>query len=732
MLPLRLFISNLSCHENSFIDFSQFNSAIIIGRKENDDLHSNGTGKSSIFIAIEYCLFGECPFSLDKIIRDDADACRVVLDFSIDDQIYRISRKRTRRGTSDLTLLMQNNTPNPSYYKIIKNDYFPVDDKTFWNDISGRRASDTERYIEKLIKTNIKSFRNSIHFAQNDFDGLSTLRPEKRKALLKEALNIAVYSKLEKIAKERASFLIKDIDKAKTLIENFGDLNSDLLKLKEQLSETKISLSLTSEKLKQPTLELDEANKELNTLILLHKELETKYSSLINQEKTLSSEISKISSSLKEYQDKKLLAIKAAKNIVSEIKEIKENISSLSEIDFNQIDILTEQVSELKQKQTINNVAIQNNMAELSELRTPMPDDFCKHCRQRLSEEHKAACKAKIVSDIDKCQKNIAVAKKEILTLSTQMIDAQSKIAALSKQKQQLDLLTNKLSLKNSELSEKKKMHTEITEIIEKFSNSLLEKENELAFINSEIEKSSFSEGKEIENKISDQKKKTAALSLIISSINKEIMHGTSLKAIIENNIEQKIKDQSKLQELKSKLIAIEKQYYTYPSVINAFSGTGIPALIIQNCLDDLQSKANDILNQLKPELQLSFIIEKTKSDGEEADTLDIEYSLSGRSRSYEQLSGAQKLSATFSLKLGLSFLLSDLLGTNIEFLLLDEVDQSLDAASIDQFAEIVRHFQDKFKILIISHNDRLKDKIATKIVVSQDSNMISRARVLS
>lgn len=184
---------------------------------------------------------------------------------------------------------------------------------------------------------------------------------------------------------------------------------------------------------------------------------------------------------------------------------------------------------------------------------------------------------------------------------------------------------------------------------------------------------------------------------------------------------------------LQKTLAELETKLSMFPSVIQAFSTTGIPNLIIQNVLDDLQAEANSLLSQLFPGLQLSFCIEKTvEKTGDQADTLDIEYHIKGKNRYYEQLSGAQQLSVAFSLKLGLSFLLQKLTGADIKFLLLDEIDQSLDKANVDTFVDIVKFFQKDFIILIITHNDRLKDKFSYAILVEQDINMVSRAKVVS
>lgn len=218
-----------------------------------------------------------------------------------------------------------------------------------------------------------------------------------------------------------------------------------------------------------------------------------------------------------------------------------------------------------------------------------------------------------------------------------------------------------------------------------------------------------------------------------VNTLNKEINHYNNNKAIIQHNINQKTKDKLKKDELKKSLKELEEKFVMYPSVIQAFSTTGIPNLIIQNVLDDLQIEANNLLAQLKPGLQLSFSIEKTiEKTGDQADTLDINYTVHGKERYYEQLSGAMKLAVSFALKLGLSFLLQKMLDVDIQLLLLDEIDQSLDKASIDAFADIIKFFQHDYNILVITHNDRLKDKFSHAILVEQDTNMVSKARVVS
>lgn len=220
MQPVRLYIENFMCHENSFIDFTQFRSALIVGKIENNDLYSNGVGKTTIFKAIEYVLFNQADVNLEKIIREDTVSCKIVLDFVVDSKEYRLSRTRTKKST-DLSLFVKNENASNSdiNHEIINNSINPITNDS-WKDLSCRRSADTEKELAKLIKFSFKSFRNIIHFPQNIFDGLSSTTPEKRKAILKDVLDLVIYSKMEKIAKDKSNLILKDIDKTNILLNN--------------------------------------------------------------------------------------------------------------------------------------------------------------------------------------------------------------------------------------------------------------------------------------------------------------------------------------------------------------------------------------------------------------------------------------------------------------------------------------------------------------------------------
>ena len=727
------------CHEISYIDFSLFNSALIVGKIGNNDSYSNGVGKTSIFKAIELGLFNQSDVILEKVIRDDTDFCKITIDFFLDDQEYRLSRQRTKKGNSDLTLLQRTatvGTDEEVYHSLVSDDIYQAlkdNDQKFWKDISCRRTADTEKELEKLLKINFKSFRGTVHFLQNDFSGLASSTPEKRKSILKDALNIIVYSKLEKIAKEKAGALVKNIDRHKSFIEALGDLDQPVVLLKNNLCELEKSLLKENDKLKIKSRDLLETNNYINTLVSSHRELEAKYSFLLDKEKQLLFDKDKKELSAKEYSDKKNQSVSLAKEIINEVSNLKETINKLSNLDFYKIDVLSLQISEAQQQLLHYNVIIQNNISEYEELKIPVPNDnICKHCRQGLTEDHKKNCKLQIKKDIDKCQNNIKLSKQEVLILKDKISSLRSEVNVLINAKLQLEDVRSKILSKNKEIQDKKDLCNDYSSLLDKINNEIKERQDDLLLIKEEIQKSSLIEAEKIKITIEDHKNKSIDLNKEISVLSKEIAHLNASKAVTLHSIEQNDKDKVKLAELKNKLEELENEFVMYPYVLQAFSSTGIPNLIIQNVLDDLQNKSNELLLRLRPGLQLSFLIEKTKSDGTDGETLDICYYVNGKERYYEQLSGAMKVAIVFSLKLGLSSLLQEIYGSDIRFLLLDEIDQSLDKASVDAFADIVKFFQKDFTILVITHNDRLKDRFQNAILVRQDLDMVSRAKVVN
>jgi exonuclease SbcD len=733
MKPIRLYIKDFMCYDWAFIDFTQFSSALIVGKTEGNDEEANGVGKTTIFKAIEYVLFNQSNFNLERIIRDDANFCRVVFDFTIGDKEYRLIRTRTRKGSTDLSLYERTAEDGETDHVLHTDMYDPVTNKKYWNDISGRRAADTEKDLAKLLKINYKSFRAFVHFVQHDFTSLATATPEKRKVILKDALNLIVYSKLEKIAKDRFASLSRELDRCQTLVEGIGDPNAEIAKLQNQVLVVTKELTAKFDFLQALQTSLEGMTAKINDMTTEYSTMEAKFAALVAKEQSLQQAKAKAERSLKEYQTKKSNIVREVRELVIELKQLEEAQARLVSTDFSQLDILAKNIEEKKILVTEHNIIIKTSMEEYENLKIPFPTgSVCRNCRQRLDDKHRKECLANDQARMAELQNVIKESKTAIQKLNMEIHANQQAINTMMLTKQQLESIMNKIISKKKEVTDKRGIHEEYTALLEKFTNEVKEKDQEILLVQDELKNSSIEEAKLLQKRIEIVKQEVAAHNAKISQATKEVTHFTSQKAVLEHSILQKSQDKQKKEELSKRIKELEDKLEIYPLVIQAFSSVGIPNLIIHNILDDLQIEVNRLLAQFRPNLQLTFSIEKTKLDGTEADTLDIQYRVGGKERYYEQLSGAMQLMVMFSLKLGLSFLLQNLLGVEIKFLLLDELDQSLSKGRVDAFVDIIKILQKDFTILVITHNDRLKDKFSHAILVEQDINMVSKARVVS
>jgi DNA repair protein SbcC/Rad50 len=728
MRLLYLYIENFQCYEKSEIDFSAFNSAIIIGRMDNNDLIANGVGKTSIFKAIEYVIFNQVrdpillkDMILEKLIRDDASKVLVILDFEIDGEIYRISRSRTRKGVSDLSLYKANG-------KIL---HTPETDKKVWENISGRRTADTELDLAKLIKISYKSFMNTAYFIQNDMSGLATATPEKRRLILKETLGLLIYASLEKMAKKRAEDIFKQIEKNRIIQNTIGDPQKSIDDFNKEISLVEEKIINKGQDISKISLILEKLRNEDKDLSSRLSIVKAQSSATIAKRDNFARDIAKIQASIAEYSNKKKQISKEAKIISEELTKLKNDKKELDVIDFSEITALQEKITKLLEEIRNIDIKLAVNKSELEELKVPLPaDGTCKHCRQLLTDAHRRACEQDILKQI-KEKENVAASLFEIKkSKQYEYTNFQNSYKELEKKKNNLATTNSKLDAKNKEIIEKKKVYEDFVALINQFEIDLAQKQKEHNEAQLEVNASSEQEIKELEQKITENRKDQKQQSEICSFLEKELSELTNKKAILGHSIQEKEKDLLRQKDLKKELAEQEEKYALHPLVIQAFDS--IPDIIIANILDDLQEEANKLLEQIRPGLQLSFTTEKTRSDGEQDDTLQINYFLNNKPRDYSQLSGAQRVYIFFALKLGLLFLLSKMFNFQIKFLLFDELDQSLDKASLDAFADIIHFFQNDFTILVISHNDRLQQRFNSAILVEQNQNMVSRASVVS
>lgn len=188
------------------------------------------------------------------------------------------------------------------------------------------------------------------------------------------------------------------------------------------------------------------------------------------------------------------------------------------------------------------------------------------------------------------------------------------------------------------------------------------------------------------------------------------------------------------LDDLKSRYAALElqrsenaDQVSQFKQLERAFGKDGVPALLIEQALPQIESKANEILDRLTlGDMSVRFVTQakyKDKNRDDLRETLEIQISDSAGIRDYEMFSGGEAFRVNFSIRLALSEILAQRSGARLQTLVIDEGFGSQDAQGRQRLIEAINLVKEDFaKILIITHIDELKESFPNRIEVEKTS----------
>ena len=156
-----------------------------------------------------------------------------------------------------------------------------------------------------------------------------------------------------------------------------------------------------------------------------------------------------------------------------------------------------------------------------------------------------------------------------------------------------------------------------------------------------------------------------------------------------------------------------------------AFGKDGIPALLIEQALPEIEIQANKVLDKLTSggmsvrfETQQAF---KDKKRKDKRETLDIMISDSAGVREYALFSGGEAFRVNFAIRLALSRVLAQRAGARLQTLVIDEGFGSQDAEGRQRLIEAINIVRSDFaKVLIITHLEEMKDAFSTQIEVNK------------
>ena len=425
MRPLKLSFESFNSYANkTSIDFEDFSSNgifLITG--------PTGSGKTTIFDAIKYALYGEASGEDRKNISNFSDFANlespsaVTFEFLHRGVKYRIERIYSYQvSKKNKTPETDKKTPNK---KTTVNFYQLIDGE---EKLLASNATKVNEEVQNLLGIDKNQFSQIVMIAQGDFSKILTAKGSDREILLRNIFNTEVYQQLQKRLNADTSQLEKEHEKNLAKAKNaLQDIN-----LNDQEQSDKVLEYLNNEK----TI--------LSHLDEIHTFIEEQNSALNKEAHSLDSKTIKLSN--------KKDALTQNLALVQSNQKIKDQISACNEyLDLHK--------PILDQKKSAYDQAKKNEV-EIEKLRSDIT---------KLEE--------KIVR-YDSASKQVESIELEISKLDSQLLERKQQIELLDKKSTETQTLQNGLKEKKQRLEENSNKLTEIDRLISEIEQTVKRKKN--------------------------------------------------------------------------------------------------------------------------------------------------------------------------------------------------------------------------------------------------------------
>lgn len=182
MIPLRVYLKGfMSYRDEATLSFDGGSLWVLSGR--------NGAGKSAIFDAMTFALYGRCRYghrdgeAQENLINHYRDSLKIEFDFLIDAEAYRVKRTLSKQGRSTRQAFVLRPT-GPE----------PIPDT--------ESVQGFKRWREEVIGLEYKTFTSSVILLQGESEKLLGMTSGERHKALLELIDLSPYERLHKAAGE--------------------------------------------------------------------------------------------------------------------------------------------------------------------------------------------------------------------------------------------------------------------------------------------------------------------------------------------------------------------------------------------------------------------------------------------------------------------------------------------------------------------------------------------------
>ena len=672
--PKRFEFSNMfSYGEGNVVDFSKTKDVMGL-------FGPNTCGKSSVFSALSFCIFDKFDrgYKAKDVLNVQKSNFQCKFNFEVNGVDYFIERKGVANRKGDVKV-----------------------DVKFWkieNDKEIELNGEARRNTNDVIKEVVGSYEDftlpslSVQSGKN-VSSFIDMGQSERKDLLSQFIGLTLFDKLLEVASEE----FKGVGAALKLYKK-DDLETKKVSFENELSSLTLVFNDETEQLTNLNGNKEKLNETLMGQIGLLKPVDSKYMS-INVDNT--------NQRIEELKKKKgfvsKIIFETKSNIAASdgtINSLKSKIKEIEDRDFETVskkyNSIKSELDRLENHLGIKKVEVGSRVSRIDSLKKHEFDPNCKYCVSR--NQSVADEKKKLTNELeaDKILIRNALEERNKLKLELDsliwVIDIQTEYSRLLKElnivRDKVSVWERTVSLGQMEIQNHEKEIDSLTRDLDEY--------------NKQVEAIEFN--RHVQTEIDKLKLDIKNLDFNINQKSKRIQEVNNKMAVLNTQIQQIVESIEKVKKL-------EKEYEAYSLYVKSVNRDGLPYMVIQRTVPEVEREVNNILTQM---VDFHLAIE---TDGKNV-TPYIVYD--DKRWPIEMVSGFEKFVSSLAIRVALVNI-SNLPRPN--FLVVDEGFGVIDANNMPSVQTLFAFLKTNFDfIIIISHLDVLRDMVDKQIEIKKEN----------
>ena len=684
MIPIRLELTNFLAYSHPApLDFSGIHVAVLCG--------DNGAGKSSLLDAITWSLWGRSRAKTDtELVHQGQSEMRVEFTFALGEQAYRVIRAR-RLGKGANSLL----------------DFQAANAAGEFNTIGEATIPKTQEKINRILRLTYETFINSAYLVQGHADEFTSKRPTDRKQVLADILGLQEWERYEERAKDKLRAIDLRLAGLEALLREIEAELARRPEYEQELRQTQARVIEVADRLRQAEAGWAAIDAARQAMLALDRQLKD----LIGRIKAADKEIAALDGDLRE----------AGLRADAERLKRQLDLDERSLADFDQQEAEREQVTTARQFVAEQSASLrgQNEAARAEadglkkrlEILQAAGEPRCPTCGQPLAEPARVELVERLDAEVEARRSQFRENQARLKQLADEQAADDRQLAALTSNLRGRAAVIKHHAELQAALAGAGEAQARIAALIERRAGWVASAAADRAAA-AQLD----AEAETYNAILSDSAAKQRALDKLRQedTLTKASLGAAQQKlAALEGQARQREIRRAERQQLAD-------EHGLYEELREAFGKRGVPALMIEAAVPEIEASANALLGRMTAgRMVVRFNTQRETQAGDTRETLDIQIADELGTRAYENFSGGEQFRVNFAIRVALSQLLARRSGTQLQTLIMDEGFGVLDAAGRERLVEAINAAQDDFqRILVVTHLDELKDAFPTRIEI--------------